>query len=76
MTCGKEDIPLDQVEPNFGGGEEIGRKKKEREEEKRRERILFLSRFPKDLTTGVRRSKRQSRSSRRELRVKTGIEEF
>ena len=36
MTCGKEDIPLDQVGPNFGGGEEIGgkeRERKEREEE-------------------------------------------
>ena len=33
MTCGKEDIPLHQVGPNFDGGEEIGGKKKEREEE-------------------------------------------
>ena len=33
MTCGKEDIPLDQVGQNFDGGEEIGGKKKEREEE-------------------------------------------
>ena len=79
MTCGKEDIPLDLVGPNFSGGEEIGGKekaRKEREEGKRRERLLILSGFPGDPIVVVRRSKRQSSSSRRELQVETGIGEF
>ena len=79
MTCGKEDIPLDQVGPHFYGGEEIGgkeRERKEREEEKRRERLLIHSRFLEDPTVGIHRSKGQSRSPWWELRVETGIGEF
>ena len=79
MTCGKDDIPLDQVGPHFGGGEEIGgkeRERKEREEEKMRDRLLILSRFLEDPTIGIRRSKGQSQSPWWELRLETGIEEF
>ena len=57
MTCGKENIPLDQVRPHFGRGEEMGgkeRERKEREEDKRRERLLILSRFLEDPTVGIR----------------------
>ena len=52
------------------------REKKEREkreEEKRREKLLILSSFPRDSAVGVRRSKRQSSSSRRELQLETRI---
>ena len=56
---------------------ETGQKWREkREEEKRREKLLFLSSFLEDSTIGVSRSKRQSSSSRRELRVEIGIGEF
>ena len=44
--------------------------------EKRTKRLLILSRFPGDPVVGVRRSKRQSRSPRRELRMETRIGEF
>ena len=79
MTCGKENIPLDQVGAHFGGGEEIGgkeRERKEREEDKRRERLLILSRFLEDPTVDICRTKGQSRSPLWELRVETGIGEF
>ena len=49
MTCGKEDIPLDKVGPNFGGGEEIGekeREKKKREEEGGERSSPFSLDFP------------------------------
>ena len=51
-----------------------GREK--REEEKRREKLLILFSFPGDPAVGICRSKRQSSSSRRELRVGTGIGGF
>ena len=41
-----------------------------------RERELILSRFLVVRTIGSRRSKKQSRSTRRELRVDTDLEEF
>ena len=56
MTCEKEDIPLDQVGPHFGGGEKIRakeRERKEREEEKMRERLFILYRFPGDSTVFI-----------------------
>ena len=49
---------------------------KEREEEKSRERLLVVSRFPEDPTIGFLRSKRQSLSTRRGLRIETKIWEF
>ena len=49
MTCGKEDIPLDQVRPNFGGGEEIGGKERERKE-REEEGGEISSTFSLDLT--------------------------
>ena len=61
---------------------ERGKKWKEREkiekreEEKRRDKLPILSSFPGDSTVDVRRSKRQSSSLKRELRVETGIGEF
>ena len=66
VTCGKENIQIDQVGPNFSGGEGKGkeRERKKREEEKMRERLLLLSRFLGDPTVGVRRRKRQSLSPR------------
>ena len=51
-----------------------GREK--REEEKRIEKLLILSSFPGDPTIGICWSKRQSLSSWRELRVRTGIGGF
>ena len=56
---------------------ERGKKWREkREEEKRRDKLIFLSIFLGNSTLGVRLSKRQSLSSRRELQVETGIGEF
>ena len=59
----------------FGGGRgKLQGKEKEREKrEKMRERLLIFSSFPEDPTLSVRRSKRQSSSSRRELRVETEL---
>ena len=59
-----------------GEGKERREKERGREEEKRIEKLLILSCFPRDLTVGVRRSKRQSSFLRKELRVETGIGEF
>ena len=62
------------VERGKSGGKRKGREN--REKEKMREKLLLLSSFPGDPAFGVRRSKRQSLSSRRELRLGTGIGEF
>ena len=50
MTCGKEDIPLDHVGPNFGGGEEIGGKRKREKREREEEEGERSSIFSLDLT--------------------------
>ena len=41
-----------------------------------REREYLLSKIPANPTIGFRRSKKESRSTRRGLRVGTGFEEF
>ena len=41
-----------------------------------REREYLLSKIPANLTVGFRRSKKESRSTRRGLRVGIGFEEF
>ena len=51
-------------------------KGEKKEEKKRKEKLPILSSFPVGPTVGVRRSKRQSSSSWRELRVGTRIREF
>ena len=56
--------------------DEKEKKKEKREEDKMREKLLLLFSFPEDPTVDVHRSKMQSSSSRRELRVEIGIEEF
>ena len=67
MTRGKEgNIPLECLgqtgeRGEEGEGKERREKERGREEEKRREKLLILSSIPRDLTVGVRRSKRQSR---------------
>ena len=79
-TCGKEETShLSKLE-QFGGerkneGKEKERKEK-REEKKRREKLHLLSRFYGDRTVGFHRSKRQSSSTQRELRVGTRIRGF
>ena len=50
--------------------------REKREEEKMRENLLLRSSFPGDSAIDVYRCKRQSSSSRRELRVGTRIGEF
>ena len=60
------------VERREKGGKEKERKEKE-EKEKRSEKIHLLSRIYEDRTVGFRRKKRQSSSTRRELRVRTRI---
>ena len=61
-------------------GEEGRRKKKtdqkEREKKKRKRGFLLLSKIYGDRTVDFRRSKRQSSSTRRELRMGTKIWEF
>ena len=51
-------------------------RKEKKEEEKRSENLHLLSRFYGDWTIGFRQSKRQSSSTRRELRVGTRIRGF
>ena len=43
MTCGKEDIPLDQVGLNFSGGEKIGGERERKAREKGGERSSTFS---------------------------------
>ena len=59
-----------------GKGERKEEGEKWREEEKMRERLLLLSKFLGDPTIDLRRSKRQSSSTRRGLQIKAEIEEF
>ena len=60
------------------GEEERGREKKEEGGRRRRERekLHILSSFSGDRTVDSHRSKKESSSSRQELRVETGIMEF
>ena len=51
-------------------------KKEKREEEKKSEKLHLLFRFYGDRTVGFRRSKRQSSSTQRELRVGMRIRGF
>ena len=51
-------------------------KRKNRKEKRKREKLYLLSKFSDDWTGSLRRSKRESSSSRQELRTETGIEEF
>ena len=78
MTCGKEDIPLDQIGPNFIGGEQIGEKEMRKKKRRKgmREKLHILSRFSGNRTVGSDQSKRQSWSMHRELRVGTKISRF
>ena len=72
-------IPLewfDQIRWEEENGGEKDRERKEREEEKMRERLLIFFRFSGDWTVGSGRSKRQSGSTHRELRVGTKINGF
>ena len=82
MTCGKEETSHLTCWTKSGGKRENGREK-ERErrkekkgEEKMSEKLQLLSRILGDRTFGSRRSKRQSWSTQRELRVGTKICRF
>ena len=79
VTCGKEGTShLSGWAKPVEKGKKWREKKEieKREEEKRKEKLLILSSFLGDPVVSVRRSKRQSSSSWRELRVETGIKEF
>ena len=80
VTCGKEETSYLNCGTKFDGERKSREKEKERkekrEEEKRSEKLHFLSRFYGDQIVDFRRSKRQSSSTRRELRVGTRIRSF
>ena len=59
--------------PNSGMGEERGAENKKEFE---RERVHLLSKFLGNRTSGFKRSKGKSSSSRQELRIETGVEEL
>ena len=71
------DFPLELYWIKFGGerkNEERERERKEKKEgEKMSKKLHLLSRIYGDRATGFHRSKRQSSSTRRELRVDTRI---
>ena len=60
----------------IGGKKKKKEEKKRREKKKRSEKLQLLSRFRGDQAFGFRRSKRQSWSTQRELRVGTKISGF
>ena len=73
-TCGKEETSHLRKLEQFGGEREKMRerekeRKEKKEEERMSEKLHLLSRFYGDRTIGFSRSKRQSSSMRRELRV-------
>ena len=80
VTCGKEETSHLNCWTKFDGERKSREKEKEikekREAEKMSEKLHFLSRFYGDRTVDFRRSKRQSSSTRRELRVGTRIQGF
>ena len=73
-------FPLESSWDQFGGEKEKRGKEKEREEKKEEgkwsEKLYLLSKIYGDQAVGFRRSKRQSSSKRRELRVGTRIGGF
>ena len=72
-------IPLEWFNQIRWEEEKGGEKKKEREKERRRrrrEKLHLLYRFPDNRTVGSGRSKRESWSTHRELRVGTKISRF
>ena len=79
MTCGKEKVgrnfPLESS-GSFRWGEGKKEETKKKEEEKMSEKLHLLSRIYRDQVVGFHRSKRQSSSTRQELRVGTRIESF
>ena len=67
---GGGNFPLESSWNNLVGEKEKGGKEKEKkEEEKRNEKLHLISRIYGDRVVGFHRSKRQSSSTRRELRV-------
>ena len=75
----REDIPLAKLDQILVGEGKLERKRKEREKERRRrrrEKLHLLSRFIGDRIVDSSRSKRQSWSIHRELRMGTKTTRF